>query len=134
MLERCFLTAVGLLYLGLGLWCAWDPGSTSRTVGFELLGGSGQSEFVTVYGGLEVGLALIFWMPWWVRDTSRAALVACTLVHASLVAFRSLSFFWFSDFQSMTYQLAAGEWAIFLLGMGLLWRNRRPQPSHRELK
>jgi hypothetical protein len=38
-----------------------------------------------------------------------------------LVGFRTAAFFSFSQFEAMTYQLAAGEWAVFLLGLTVLW-------------
>ncbi|MCA8951121.1 MAG: hypothetical protein KDE27_16565 [Planctomycetes bacterium] len=52
------LAVVGVVYLALGIWCTIAPRSTAAGVGFELRGGAGMSEFVTVYGGLEVGLGL----------------------------------------------------------------------------
>jgi len=47
---------VGLAYLLLGLWCSAAPRAVAKRVGFSLDSGSGLSEFVTVYGGLEIGL------------------------------------------------------------------------------
>ena len=55
-----FCYVVGLMYLALGMWCAISPEKTSAVVGFELIGGAGMSEFLTVYGGLEIGMGMIF--------------------------------------------------------------------------
>lgn len=60
MIGQVFLTIVGMLYLGLGIWCTVSPSQTSSKVGFDLRGGSGIWEFLTVFGGLEVGLGLSF--------------------------------------------------------------------------
>ncbi|MFN9721479.1 MAG: hypothetical protein ACK58L_22500 [Planctomycetota bacterium] len=117
--PRVFLTIVGGLYLYLAIWCSVRPDSTSRLVGFELLPGSGQSEFLTVYGGLEFGMALFFLMPFVRPETTRYSLLCCLLIHASLVAFRSVGFVLYSNIQPMTWQLAVGEWAIFLLSVGV---------------
>ena len=57
--AKIFLAVVGLVYLALALWCSIDPATTSEKIGFQLQPGSGQSEFVTIYGGLELALSLI---------------------------------------------------------------------------
>ena len=58
-----FCYVVGLMYLSLGMWCAISPEKTSAVVGFELIGGAGMSEFLTVYGGPEIGMGMIFLLP-----------------------------------------------------------------------
>lgn len=51
------LRVVGLLYLLSGLWCAIKPQVAAKFLGFTLTE-IGLSEFVSVYGGLQVGLAM----------------------------------------------------------------------------
>jgi hypothetical protein len=118
-MERIFLALVGLLYAGLAAWCTISPKITSNKVGFDLQPGSGESEFVTVYGGLEMGMALIFLLPLLSKDSTSFALLACLLMHLCLVVFRSYSFMVFSGIGRMTYQLAVGEWVILLLSLVL---------------
>jgi hypothetical protein len=113
-MQRIFLTIVGVLYLYLAIWCSVRPESTSTLVGFELQPGSGQSEFLTVYGGLEFGMALCFLLPLRHPEMTRYSLLCCLLIHASLVAFRSVGFLLYSDIQTLTVKLASGEWVIFL--------------------
>jgi len=122
MLARLFLTAVGALYAYLAWWCSVSPAETSQLVGFQLIGGSGKSEFLTVYGGLEAGLAAIFLMPLLRPALQYSALLNCTLVHLALVAFRTAGFALFADIQTMTVKLAAGEWVILILSSLLLWK------------
>jgi len=62
-MARIFLAIVGAAYLVLAGWCALMPDKTSRAVGFSLQTGSGQSEFLTVYGGLQLSLGLAFLWP-----------------------------------------------------------------------
>ena len=118
--TKIFLTLVGLIYLALALWCSMDPQTTSRKVGFELNPGSGQSEFVTVYGGLEFGMAVIFMMPLLWHESTRFALIACVIMHASLAAFRTFAYFSFEGIGSFTHRLAIGEWVILLISIALL--------------
>jgi len=124
MIQRLFLGAVGLLYAGLAAWCAVAPASTSETVGFELKGGSGRSEFLTVYGGLELGLALVFLLPAIFDRHTREAVLACLIIHGCLVVTRSVSFGMFEGISPSTYKLAAGEWVIFLASLAVWWKSR----------
>jgi hypothetical protein len=114
MITRIFLTCVGLMYVLLALWCTLSPATTSNKVGFERLGGSGRSEFLVIYGGLELGLALVFLMPWYNRSFTEASIWACVLVHGCLVIFRTISYFLYSDISAMTHRLAIGEWVLFV--------------------
>jgi hypothetical protein len=124
VVERAFLAIVGTLYAGLAAWCAVAPDSTSKTVGFDLRGGSGRSEFLTVYGGLELGIALVFLLPAILGRHTREAVIACLLIHACLVATRGVSFAMFEGISTSTYKLAVGEWVIFLASLAVWWRSK----------
>lgn len=105
--------------------CSVDPASTSRSVGFTLQPGSGQSEFLVIYGGLELALGIIFLWPLWQREVTRYALVVCVIVHGCLVLFRTAGFLIFDDIASMTYSLAVGEWLIFLVSLGICFLGKK---------
>ena len=78
-----------------------------------------MSEFLTVYGGLEIGMGMTFLLPFFGARFLDYTLLVCVLIHANLVIFRTLSFVCYSDIGSGTYKLAIGEWVIFLLGVML---------------
>lgn len=124
-MVRLFLSLVGVLYLALSIWCSFDARTTSAKVGFDLQGDTGRSEFLTVYGGLEFGLGLLFLLPWFWPTSEGVILGACFLIHASLVVFRSASLFLYPEVARMTWNLAAGEWAIAILSL-LLLLTRKP--------
>jgi hypothetical protein len=122
-MARIFLAVVGIAYIGLGLWCAAMPQNTSKAVGFVLQPGQGQSEFLTVYGGLEVALGLLFLWPLYRSEEVAFPLLACLIVHGCLVLFRTIGFFVYTGFETTTYALAAIEWLIFLGAAGLfIWK------------
>lgn len=121
-IARLFLAIVGVLYGYLAVWCSLKPAETSKLVGFVLRPGSGQSEFLAVYGGLEMGMALIFLWPLWRPKQLDSSLLACFLIHGCLVLFRSAGFVLYRNIQPMTYQLAVGEWVIFLMAACLCRR------------
>lgn len=60
LLTRIVLLAFALLYGLLALWCGLAVDSTAAALGLVLSDGSARSEYITVYVGLEAGLALFF--------------------------------------------------------------------------
>lgn len=124
MITKIFLALVGVMYLGLAIWCTLSPDVTSAKLGFELNSGSGQSEFIVIYGGLELAMSLIFLLPLIRKDSLIGSLLACVVIHACLVAFRTYSLLVYSDISGMTYQLAIGEWVLLILSLTCLFVSR----------
>lgn len=131
--TKYFLVFVGIAYLGLGIWCTIDPTKTSNSVGFDLQPGHGQSEYLTVYGGLEVALGIIFLWPVMFREDLNGTLRACLILHACLVLFRTIGFFLFTDIKTTTFVLASVEWILFLGSITLFLSNRKSRKSSSEL-
>jgi len=100
------------------------PDKTSRGVGFTLQTGSGQSEFLTVYGGLELAIGIAFLWPLYRPSEVVFPLFLCLLIHGCLVAFRTTSFVLYSGIPTTTFALAATEWIIFVGAAILYWRMR----------
>lgn len=96
------------------------PAKSSKAVGFSLEAGSGQSEFLTVYGGLQLALGISFLWPLLRPADITFSLLLCLIVHGCLVLFRTLSFALYSGIPTTTMFLAAIEW-IILIGAGLLY-------------
>lgn len=128
-MTRIYLTAVGILYILLAYRCTTAADETAAAVGLKLIGSSGQSEFITVYGGLELGLGLFFLAPLVLPKTQRSAVTACALIHLSLAIFRTGTFLTAAEpLSAMTKKLAAGEWilAISSVAMLTMWSGQRP--------
>lgn len=115
MMARWFLFGISVLYLSLAAYCTFNPAAASKLVGFELQGGSGDSEFLTIYGGLELWLAMIFALPMLRPEWLSFSLTSCFLLHACLVVFRTAGFLLFDDIEAGTIRLALGEWLILIL-------------------
>ena len=123
-MARIFLALVGVAYLFLAGWCAVSPDKTSKAIGFSLQPGAGQSEYFTVYGGLQFALGLTFLWPLYRPADTEFSLILCLLIHGCLVAFRTISFGLYGGIPTMTYGLAATEWAIFLGAAAIFWGKR----------
>src|SRR5690349_19060652 len=111
-MSRAFLAVVGAIYVILAAWCAIQPQKTADSIGFTLQEGSGQSEYLTVYGGLQLAAGLLFLLPLARDEATPWMLTACLVIHACLVLFRSAGFFLYSGISTTTYVLAAIEWAV----------------------
>jgi len=124
-MTRYFLACVGAAYLALSVWCTVRPSSTADSVGLSLKPGSGQSEYLVIYGGLELALGLFFLWPLRSPRVELDVLLSCAVLHGILVLYRTLGFCLFRNFQQTTLWLAATEWAIFLIAFGLWWGAKR---------
>lgn len=51
------LRIVGILYLLSGLWCTFQYQLAAEYIGYTLVEPTGAVEFLSVYGGIQVGLA-----------------------------------------------------------------------------
>lgn len=120
-MPKLFLAAIGFLYLYLSIWCATSQDVTSQKVGLTRQAGLGESEYLTIYGGLQLALAAMFVYPLLRESALENMLLCCVIVHACLVLFRTIAFFQYSDFTRMTYQLASAEWAILLVSIFMYW-------------
>jgi hypothetical protein len=97
------------------------PATTSRSIGFELKPGSGQSEYLVIYGGLKLALGCVFLWPLYRSRDLPFCLGVCLLVYACLVLFRTIGFFAFTGIGTTTYALAVVEWVILLAAARLWW-------------
>ena len=121
MIGRAYLSLVGVLYIALGIWCTVQPTKLSRKVGFELLGGSGESEFLVVYGGLELAIGLIFLMPLLWKEHTGIMLLSCLIIHGCLVVFRTASLFRHTDIGPFTISLFKGECLLLASSAIVFW-------------
>src|ERR1700712_2913373 len=57
-----YLYLNALLYLLFAIWCTAAPASTAMNLGYLALSAGGQSEYLVIYGGLQLGLAILFYL------------------------------------------------------------------------
>jgi len=57
-----YLYLNAFIYLAFALWCTASPSSTALHTGYLALSSGGQSEYLVVYGGLQCGLAVLFYL------------------------------------------------------------------------
>lgn len=127
MLAKYFLILNGVLYVLLGIWCAALPGKSASAVGFDLPTNGGKSEFITVYGGLEVSMGLFFLFCAFYKPSAQTDLVTVGLwysliTYACLMLFRWGTIIALRDLSTFVYAMVAVETTMTLLSAVLLWR------------
>ena len=84
------LRIVGIIYLASGLWCALKPELAASFLGFTL-SDVGLSEFFSVYGGLQVGLAMAMLMSSMKTEYLEAAIFYSLITSTGLFIFRLIA-------------------------------------------
>ncbi len=59
---QIYLYLNAALYLVFAAWCTVAASSTATNLGYVGLSNSGRSEYLVIYGGLQLGLAVMFWL------------------------------------------------------------------------
>jgi hypothetical protein len=118
-----YLYVNAVIYVVFAAWCTVAPMSTARNLGYESLSSSGLSEYVVVYGGLQLGLGLFF--AWCVQaGLQRAGLVLALALYVPIVLYRCISVARQWPVASTTLVVGALEFALLLCAGLLYWRTR----------
>lgn len=120
-----YLAFNAVLYAALGVWCAVAPETTSAFLGFALVGPAGTSEYLAVYGGLQLGFAAYFGLAAASRRHRPSALAFAALVYGGIVALRSIAVAQFGFTAIGNARFAYGlEIVLLAAALALLARKR----------
>lgn len=82
----------GFLYLVSGLWCVFQAELAAKFLGFELATGLGKSEFLSVYGGLQLGIGIAMLVSSFKAEYLEASVYFSAIFSSFLALFRMFSF------------------------------------------
>lgn len=120
---NAYLYLNAFLYAFLAAWCTVFPAETAAAVGFQTLTRSGQSEYLVIYGGLQLGMAFLFAYFAWSKQP-RNGLVLALAFYVPILAYRAATVVAFWPVEPTTLLLALLEW-IMLITAAVLWRRSR---------
>lgn len=117
-----YLLLNAVLYAVFAVASTVVPERVAGALGFTL-DAQGRVEFMTVYGGLELGLAVFYgWAAYADPATQRAALMFSLLLYAALVLFRAGGILRYGV-PGTTMLAVAGLELLMLIGaIVLVWR------------
>ena len=121
---KAFLIVNGVLYIGLALWCTLLPMKTSQAIGYGLPNNSAKSEYLVVYGGLELAMGAFFLLAAFKTSMTEAGLWFALLTYGCLMLYRWGTIFTLSDLSSFIYTMVAVETVMTGLSAWLLWRHQ----------
>ena len=87
-MASAYLYLNAAIYLLFAVWCTVAPSATANNLGYTVLSNGGHSEYLVIYGGLQLGLAALFFVL--ARDpaTLRLGLLISICLYAPIVLFR----------------------------------------------
>lgn len=118
-MTSIYLYINAAIYLIFSIWCSVASSSTAQSLGFISLNASGRAEYLTVYGGLQLGLGIIFgWAAW--SGELRFGLIVALALYVPMVLWRiaGVSLNW--PVANSTLYVAGLELAMMLAAV-LLW-------------
>ena len=121
-MPKAFLMFNGVLYVALALWCTILPTQTSSAIGFGLPNNSARSEYIVVYGGLELAMGAFFLLCALKPGMTEAGLWFALLTYGCLMVYRWSTIFTLSDLSSFIYTMVAVETTMTALSAWLVWR------------
>lgn len=122
-MVNAYLYLNAALYALLAFWCTLMPSQTAAAVGFQVLDKSGQSEYLVIYGGLQLGMAFLFAYFAWTGQP-RNGLVVALAFYVPIVVYRFFTLLKLWPVAPTTTALAVLEWLLLIAGI-VLWRRLR---------
>lgn len=106
------------LYVVLAGWCTLSPRGTSESIGFEFAKNSARSEYIVIYGGLELGLALFYLFTALDSSMWKAGILFSLCLYGCLAVYRIGTIVFMRDLGTFPYAMAVIEvsmaaWALF---------------------
>ncbi|MEE7548376.1 DUF4345 domain-containing protein [Xanthomonas sp. Kuri4-1] len=122
-MAKAYLWINAVLYVAMAAWCTLSPARTAASIGYSALTRAGQSEYLVIYGGLQLGMAFLFGYFAW-TDQVRTGLVVSLAFYLPIVLYRSVTLARLWPVSSTTVALAVVEIVLLLAAAGLWLRAR----------
>lgn len=112
---KLYFWANGLIYLLFALWCTFKKEQTSLASGYSEITNSGWSEYLVIYGGLQLGLAAFFTYLALHSEYHRIGIVFSLALYLPIVIYRLLSVYSYWPVKTITLGIAGME-VVLLIG------------------
>ena len=123
-MTALYLWVNAVIYGVFAILCTIRADATSKSIGFLSLNNGGMAEYVTVYGGMELGLGIIFAWLAYRPELHRTGIVLALALYAPLVIFRWISVARYGPVQALTLGTGALETTLLILAIAL-WLTQR---------
>ena len=118
-MSAVYLYVNSALYLIFTVWCTVGMSRTAPAMGFTALTSGGRSEYLTIYGGLQAGLAIAFWLLARNANWHEPGILFAIALYAPIVLFRLISSARFWPVGAVTLGTAALEMVLLVFALWL---------------
>lgn len=122
-LSQVYLYFNGVVYLSLAIRSTVASRSSAVRLGYLSLSDSGRSEYLVAYGGLQLGLAVLFGMLGSSSSSQRLGLVIASGFYVPIVAYRIITGLAYSSFSQSTLVALGVEMLLLSVAVVLLFYN-----------
>jgi hypothetical protein len=119
---QVYLYVNAVLYAVLALWCTLMPARTAASLGYVMLSSGGRSEYLVIYGGLQLGLAFVFFQTARVSSSQRLGLMIAVGLYVPIVAYRLFTVARNWPVPALTLGTGALEATLLTAGLWLRYR------------
>lgn len=117
-----YLYLNAILYVVFAVWCTLLPARTAAALGYLTLSSGGRSEYLVVYGGLQLGLAFVFFQTARIASLQRVGLMIAIALYVPIVLYRIVSVARNWPVPTLTLETAGLEAALLIAALWLRFR------------
>jgi hypothetical protein len=123
-MPAIYLYLNAALYLLFALWCTFAAEKTAGSLGYEALSRGGRSEYLVIYGGLQLGLAGAFWLLASQPELHQVGLAFALIFYGPIVIYRLVTLIRFWPVGSLTIATGVLETLLLLAAIWLYFGSR----------
>lgn len=127
-MNAIYLYINAALYVTFAIWMTLSPWKTASAVGYQSLNASGRSEYLVIYGGLQLGLAIFFALAAATPNYHRLGILFSVCLYAPIVIYRIVTVIKFDGVGANTVAIGALE-VVLLIGAVVLYLKSTPNLS-----
>jgi hypothetical protein len=120
-MASVYLYINAALYLLFAVWCTVAPSSTAKNIGYTSLSSGGHSEYLVIYGGLQLGLAALFWLMARNPGAVRLGLLVAIGIYAPIVLYRIVTVIRFWPVSALTVGTGLLEASLLVAAVAIFY-------------
>ena len=119
-MAKFYLVFNAVLYAAFALWCTVKWGQTSQASGYQALSNAGRSEYLVIYGGLQLGMAAFYAYTALNPQYQAIGIVFSLCTYVAIVLYRLTTIWLYWPVGHVTLCLAGLE-TLLLIGAIFIW-------------
>jgi hypothetical protein len=120
-MAKAYLIVNSISYLVFALWCLFKPADTAQGLGYSFLNNGGKTEYMTVYGGMELGFCAFFALSAFYPKLMEAGLIFAVCLYLGLMLVRTITIINIGEVPKIIYIVGGLEYALGIWGAILLY-------------